>query len=41
MYSFKYNNENVYFNYVLNDHISNSWKNNIFYEIKLLEKLDL
>lgn len=39
MYSFKYNNENVYFNYVLNDHISNSWKNNTFYEIKLLEKI--
>ena len=39
MYSFVYNNENVYFNYVLNDHISNSWKNNRFYETKLLEKI--
>lgn len=34
-----YNNEKVYFNYVLGDHISNSWKNNIFYETKLLEKI--
>jgi FkbM family methyltransferase len=39
MYSFVYNNENIYFNYVLGDHISNSWKNNRFYEIKLLEKI--
>ena len=39
MYSFVYNNENVYFNYIENDHISNYWKNNTFYEIKLLEKI--
>lgn len=39
MYSFLYNNEKIYFHYVNNDHIANSWKNNIFYEIKLLEKI--
>lgn len=39
MYSFVYNNKNVYFNYVKGDHIANSWKNNKFYEIKLLEKI--
>lgn len=39
MYSFVYNNKNVYFNYVKGDHIANSWKNNQFYEIKLLEKI--
>jgi len=39
MYSFKYNNENVYFNYVLGDHIASEWKNKIFYEIRLLEKI--
>ena len=40
MYSFMYNNKNVYFN-VYGDLIANSWKNNKFYEIKLLEKLNL
>lgn len=39
MYSFLYDNEKIYFNYVKNDYIANSWKNNIFYEIKLLEKV--
>ena len=39
MYSFFYNNEKIYFNYVKNDHIANCWKNNTFYEIKLLEKI--
>ncbi len=39
MYSFKYNNENVYFNYIENDHISKFWKIKTFYELKLLEKI--
>lgn len=39
MYSFVYNNENVYFNTIDNDFISTSWKNNHFYEKKLLEKI--
>lgn len=39
MYSFVYNNERVYFNYIENDRISNHWKNNQFYEIELLKKI--
>lgn len=39
MYSFKYNNENVYFNYIENDVISKDWKIKIFYEQRLLEKI--
>ena len=39
MYSFKYNNETVHFNYVKDDYIADSWKNGIFYENTLLEKI--
>ena len=39
MYNVVYNNENIYFNYLSGDHISKSWKNNLFYENKLLEKI--
>jgi FkbM family methyltransferase len=39
LYNFTYKNTFLQFYYVKDDHISNFWKNNIFYEINLLEKI--
>jgi FkbM family methyltransferase len=39
MISFLYNNENIYFNLIEDDHISSYWKRKTFYEPKLLEKI--
>lgn len=39
MYSFIYNKQKIDFHYVNGDHISNSWKENTFYEILLLERI--
>jgi FkbM family methyltransferase len=39
MYSFIYDKKKIYFDSVKNDYIANSWKNETFYELKLLEKI--
>ena len=39
MYSFFYDNKKIHFHYVKDDHIAKAWKNNGFYEKRLLEKI--
>jgi FkbM family methyltransferase len=39
MYTVTYKNIKIYFHYVIGDHISNSWRDNKFYEDKLLQKI--